>query len=88
MLPDALRLKLRTAIRQPGNREKMIGLLRGVSKQDLQNPAKVRGLVEKLGQALGIRLSVVELSVLTNHFVSMRIDPHNPLHLMKLWSMF
>jgi methyl coenzyme M reductase subunit C-like uncharacterized protein (methanogenesis marker protein 7) len=78
MLPDALRLKLRTAIRQPGNREKMIGLLRGVSKQDLQNPAKVRSLVEKLGHALNVRLSAVDL----------RIDPHNPLHLMKLWSMF
>lgn len=88
MLPDALRLKLRTAIRQPGNRDKMIALLRRVSKQDLQNPAKVRSLIENLAKAIGIRLSVVEMSLLTNHFVSMRIDPHNPLHLIKLWSMF
>jgi hypothetical protein len=88
MLPTPLRDKVRLAIRKPGNREKLVRLLRGVSKVELQQASKVRILLEKVGKELQVHFTPTELATLTNYFVSLRIDPNNPLHLIKLWTVF
>jgi hypothetical protein len=88
MLPNALRDKIRQAIRQPGQKDKLARLLRGVTKSDLQQASKVRTLVEQLGRDLRIHLTATEVATLTTYFISLRIDPNNPLHLIKLWSIF
>jgi hypothetical protein len=88
MLPDALRQKLRVALHKPGNKDKLVRLLRGVSKEDLQQPTKVYALVGKLAAALMVPLSTAEMQQLTTFFVSKRIDPNNPFHLIRLWAMF
>lgn len=88
MLPTALRDKIRKAIRQPGQKNKLASLLRGVTKADLQQASKVRQLIEQLGRDLRISLNSIEVATLTTYFISLRIDPNNPLHLIKLWSIF
>lgn len=88
MLPTALRDKIRQAIRQPGQKEKLARLLRGVTKADLQQPSKVRILIEQLGRDVCVHLTATEIATLTTYFISLRIDPNNPLHLIKLWTIF
>ena len=80
------RIKLK--MKNPALKEKVKGLVQGLSKADLQNSAKVHQLVRKTTGILNEKLSPAQEQQIVQFVLAMRIDPNNTFHLIKLWGMF
>lgn len=69
-------------------KERVKALLDGVTKQDLQNSAKVHRLVKTSTAILNEKLSPAQEEQIVKFVIAQKIDPSNTFHLIKLWGMF
>jgi hypothetical protein len=84
--PFVERIKIKMKNQQLNQRIKM--LLNGVSKADLQDSAKLKGLVDKAAKVLGEKLTDRMSHNIITFIIAQKIDPKNTFHLIKLWGMF
>jgi hypothetical protein len=80
------RIKLK--MKNPALKERVKGLLDGITKQDLQNGPKVQRLAKSIGSVLNEKFTSAEEEQIVRFVLSQRIDPNNTFHLIKLWGMF
>ncbi|AZK47003.1 stage VI sporulation protein F [Paenibacillus lentus] len=80
------RIKLK--MKNPAVKERIKGLVDGLTKADLQDRSKVRRLVKSASSILNERLTSVQEEQIVQFVIAQRIDPRNTLHLIKLWGMF
>lgn len=80
------RIKLK--MKNPAVKERIKGLVQGLSKADLQNSAKVHQLVRTSAGILNEKLSPAQEQQIVKFVLAQRIDPNNTFHLIKLWGMF
>ncbi|WEK52839.1 MAG: stage VI sporulation protein F [Candidatus Cohnella colombiensis] len=80
------RVKLK--MKNPAMKERIKGLLEGITKADLQDRVKVRRWVKTFSKVLNEPMSDVQEEQLVSFVIAQKIDPNNPLHLIKLWTMF
>jgi len=80
--------RVREKMKHPAVREKLKTLTAGLTRQDLQDRAKVRSLVRSVSRILREPLTADEEDLLVEYVLAQRIDPRNKLHLLRLWAMF
>ncbi|KKO52303.1 stage VI sporulation protein F [Paenibacillus sp. DMB20] len=80
------RIKLK--MKNPAIKERIKGLVQGLSRQDLQNSAKVHHLVRTSAGILNEKLSPAQEQQIVQFVIAQRIDPNNTFHLIRLWGMF
>ncbi|WP_019639089.1 stage VI sporulation protein F [Paenibacillus fonticola] len=80
------RVKLK--MKNPVIKERIKGLVDGLTKADLQDRAKVKRLVKSAASVLNERLTGQQEEQMVQFVIAQKIDPRNTLHLLKLWGMF
>ncbi|MFD0867585.1 Uncharacterised protein [Chlamydia abortus] len=80
--------RVKMKMKNPLVKERVKAVLHGVNKHDLQDRAKVRGLLSRIAKVLGENLSEKQSSQIVNFVLAQKIDPNNTFHLIKLWGMF
>ncbi|OGX68368.1 MAG: serine/threonine protein kinase [Paenibacillus sp. RIFOXYA1_FULL_44_5] len=80
--------RVKWKMKNPVLKDRVKSALNGVTKYDLQDPAKVKALVLKLSNLAGERLSAQQTAQIVNFVLAQKIDPNNTFHLIKLWGMF
>jgi len=80
--------RVKAKMRDPATAERVKSAVGKVTKADLQNRATVLRLIGAAARALGEKLSDKEKETLAKFVLDRKIDPDNPLHLMKLWNLF
>lgn len=80
--------RIKTKMKNPAAKERIKGLVDGITKADLQNSAKVRRLVKSSAAILNEKISSVDEERFVKFVIDQKIDPNNTLHLIKLWGMF
>ncbi|WP_028545076.1 stage VI sporulation protein F [Paenibacillus taiwanensis] len=80
--------RIKTKLRNPALKDRVKRHLDGVSKYDLQDRTKVRSLIRQVAKSLNEPLTIVQEDQLVNFVISLKIDPNNTFHLLKLWGMF
>lgn len=80
--------RVKAKMKNPATAERVRAAIGKVTKSDLQNRATVVRLIGAAAKALGEKLSDKEKETLVKFVLERKIDPDNPLHLMKLWNMF
>ncbi|MCJ8011257.1 stage VI sporulation protein F [Paenibacillus sp. KQZ6P-2] len=87
-ISPSLVTRVKKKMKNPTTKERIMGIIDGVNKKDLQDPAKVQRLVKSAAGVLKEPLTQTEEQQLVRFVVAQRIDPNNTLHLIKLWGMF
>ncbi|MDR0271079.1 stage VI sporulation protein F [Paenibacillus sp.] len=80
--------RVKQKMKNKATKERISGMLEGVSKFDLQDTAKVQRLVKSSASVLKENLSQAEEQQIVRFVVAQKIDPNNTFHLIKLWGMF
>ncbi|HZG58391.1 stage VI sporulation protein F [Paenibacillus sp.] len=80
--------RVKAKLKEPAAKERVKTALGHVTKADLQDRAKVRRLIGLGSKAVGETLSERQTETLIRFVLEQRIDPKNPLHLIKLWNLF
>lgn len=80
--------RVKFKMKNPATKEKVKGLLEGITKYDLQDRVKVRKWVKMLAKILNEPLTQTQEEQLVSFVIAQKIDPNNTLHLIKLWTMF
>ena len=80
--------RVREKVKHPAVRERLKTMTAGLTKQDLQDRARVRSLVRSVSRILKEPLTAEEENLLVDYVLAQRIDPRNKLHLLRLWAMF
>lgn len=80
--------RVKAKMKNPVVKDLVAALLRGVTKADLQNRAKVRALLQRVSGVMGIKLTEAEAQAIVQFVIDQRIDPNNTFHLLRLWGMF
>lgn len=75
-------------MKNPVLKEKVKKKLEGVTKRDLQQPAKVKRLIQSISKLLEIQLTTTQEERIKQFVLDQKIDPNNTFHLIKLWNMF
>lgn len=80
--------RIKRKMKNPLTKERIKAMLHGVSKADLQNPAKVRSLLNRAAKVFGESLTERQSAQIVQFVIAQKIDPNNTFHLLKLWGMF
>lgn len=80
--------RVKVKMKNPATKERIKGLLDGVTKYDLQDRAKVRRWAKQFARILNEPLTDAQEDQLVNFIIAQKIDPNNMLHLIKLYTMF
>ncbi|QAY65538.1 serine/threonine protein kinase [Paenibacillus protaetiae] len=80
--------RVKFKLKNPVIKDRMRMLISNVTKYDLQDRVKVRKLVKSAALILHENLTELQEEQLVHFIVSLKIDPNNTFHLLKLWSMF
>lgn len=83
-LVERIKLKLK----HTATKERVKKLLDGLTKNDLQDRAKVRRLVRSSTSVLNEKLTGAQEEQIVQFVLDLRVDPKNTFHLIKLWGMF
>lgn len=83
-LVERVKLKLKN----PNTKERIRELLGNVTKNDLQDRARVRRLVKASAVILQEQLTDAQEEQIVAFILAQKIDPNNTFHLLKLWGMF
>ncbi|MCL6452435.1 MAG: hypothetical protein K6T78_02275 [Alicyclobacillus sp.] len=76
----------RAKIANPMNWRRVHHCLMSYSQWDLANPDGAGALVDNLSGVLGVPLTPAQRAGAVNWIVGQRINPRNPLHQMRMWS--
>ncbi|MBO2944983.1 stage VI sporulation protein F [Paenibacillus sp. F411] len=80
--------RVKQKMKNPPVKERVKGIVNPLTKQDLQNSAKVQQVVRQCSAILGENLTSVQEQQIVQFVLAQRIDPKNTFHLIKLWGMF
>ncbi|ASS65817.1 MULTISPECIES: stage VI sporulation protein F [unclassified Paenibacillus] len=80
------RVKLK--LKNPAVKDRIKLLVNGITKYDLADRAKVKKLVRNGAGILQEKLTDTQEEQLVQFVLSLKIDPNNTFHLIKLWGMF
>ncbi len=80
--------RVKKKMKIPANKERVSAILDGVTKQDLQNRAKISKKLNAVCKALGENPSEQQKESIVHFVIEQKIDPNNTFHLIKLWGMF
>lgn len=80
--------RVKMKMKNPAVKERIKGLLDGVTKYDLQDRVKVRRWAKTFAKILNEPLTETQEDQLVNFIIAQKIDPNNMLHLIKLYTMF
>ena len=80
------RVKLK--LKNPVVKDRISMLVNGLTKYDLADRVKVRKLIRSGASILQEKLTETQEEQLVQFVLSLRIDPKNTFHLIKLWGMF
>ncbi|NMO94640.1 stage VI sporulation protein F [Paenibacillus lemnae] len=80
--------RIKSKMKNPAIKERIKGVVQGLSRSDLQNSTKVYQVVRTCAGILGEKLSPTEEQQIVQFVIAQRIDPKNTFHLIKLWGMF
>jgi hypothetical protein len=69
-------------------KEKVKLLTEDVTKADLQNRSKIKSLLNQGSKIVGIPVPRDQADKIVDFVISLKIDPNNTFHLIKLWGMF
>lgn len=87
-ISEELVQRVKAKMKNPAVKERIKLLVKGLTKRDLQDRAKVRRLVGRAAAILNENLTGRETDNIVNFVIAQRIDPNNTFHLIKLWGMF
>ena len=79
---------VKARMKQPHLKDQVTAVLDGVTKADLQNRVKIRSLMHRVAQILGVSLSDAQTNAIVKFVIDQKIDPKNTFHLLRLWGMF
>lgn len=80
--------RIKAKMKNPATKERIKGLVNGLTKNDLQNVMKVQQIVRASCVILNERLSPVQEQQIVQFVLAQRIDPNSTFHLIRLWGMF
>lgn len=80
--------RVKTKLKDPETKERLKAAVGRVTKADLQSRPTVRRLLSVAAKTLGEPLGDRQADDITRFVISLKIDPNNPLHLIKIWNMF
>jgi uncharacterized protein YpuA (DUF1002 family) len=80
--------RIKRKMKNPVVKDRVKGILEGVTYQDLQDRTKVTRFVGRVARTLGEKLTDSETGAVVNFVLAQKIDPNNTFHLIKLWGMF
>lgn len=80
------RIKLK--MKNPVVKERVKMVLADISKQDLQDRARIRKLTGQTAKVLDEKLTDQQMSNIIQFILDQKVDPNNTFHLIKLWGMF
>lgn len=79
--------RVKFKLKDPELKERIKMLFMGVTKEELQDRAKVMRLLGAAADILGEKLAGNQANQMADFVMSMKIDPSNTFHLIKLWTM-
>ncbi|MFD1676754.1 hypothetical protein [Alicyclobacillus fodiniaquatilis] len=85
MLDPNLLHTFRSRIRNPIHWRNTHRILHSYSRRDLATPHGAGALVDQMCGALNVPLTPGQRAGAVNWLVAQRIDPHHPLHQMRMW---
>lgn len=80
--------RVKAKLKDPATKERVKAAVGHVSKADLQHRPTVKRLLGAACKALGEKLSDRQSDAIIRFVLERKIDPNNPLHLIKLWNLF
>ncbi|WP_240666561.1 stage VI sporulation protein F [Longirhabdus pacifica] len=80
--------KVKKKLKQPKMRGKIIGIFSSASKADLQSKVQLKKMVRQLSRTTGVTIGPKQSQNMVSFIMDQKIDPNNPLHLIKIISMF
>ena len=75
-------------LKRPEVKERVKPLVQHLTREDLQDRAKVRSLLLRIAGIAGLSLDREQTEAIVRFVVGQKIDPQNRLHLLRLWGMF
>ncbi|HUC93421.1 MAG TPA: stage VI sporulation protein F [Paenibacillus sp.] len=80
--------RVKMKLKNPAVKDRIKGLVHGITKADLQDRPKVKRMVKSAAVILNEPIADAETEQIVSFIVGQRIDPNNTFHLLKLWGMF
>ncbi|HZG74627.1 MAG TPA: stage VI sporulation protein F [Paenibacillus sp.] len=80
--------RVKTKLKHPPTKERLKTAVGTVTKADLQNRATVQRLLRVACKAVDEKPSERQSEAIVRFVLEQKIDPNNPLHLIKLWNLF
>lgn len=69
-------------------KERVKELAEDVTKEDLQSRSKIKSLLSQGSKVIGVPIPRGQTEKIVDFVISLKIDPNNTFHLIKLWGMF
>lgn len=85
--PDLVE-RIKFKMKNPATKEKIMQLIDGATKYDLQDRVKVTKWVKSASRILNEPLTSIQEEQIVNFVLAQKIDPKNTFHLIRLWAMF
>lgn len=80
--------EIKQKMKNPVLKQRVADMVKPLTKAQLQDPAVVRKLLQRIAKVLGVTLSEAEARGIVRFVIDQKIDPSNTFHLIRLWSMF
>ncbi|MEX2416542.1 MAG: stage VI sporulation protein F [Paenibacillaceae bacterium] len=80
--------RIKFKMKNPVVKERVKMVLADISKQDLQDRARIRNLTGQTAKVLDEKLTEQQMSNITQFILDQKIDPNNTFHLIRLWGIF
>lgn len=80
--------EIKAKMKNPAIQQRVTEMVKGLTKAELQDPGKVKGLMDRMTKVMGVSLTTAESRNIARFVLDMKIDPKNTFHLIKLWGMF
>ena len=72
----------------PAIQQRVTEMVKGLTRADLQDPVKVKNMMNRIARVLDIALTPTEARNIVRFVIDQKIDPNNTFHLIRLWGMF
>lgn len=80
--------RVRAKMKNKVIKERVMKVAEAVTKEDLQNRAKIQKLIDRGSKITGVKVSPAQAEALKNFIIAQKINPKNTLHLIRLWRIF
>ncbi|WP_238392625.1 stage VI sporulation protein F [Paenibacillus antri] len=80
--------RVKTKLKDPAAKERLKTAVGTVTKADLQSRSTVKRLLGLACKALDEKLTDAQKENVIRFVLDQKLDPNNPLHLIKMWNLF